>query len=310
MERTVKDIPEMYCEMMVLMKNCGKEENSRNGRVLSLPEPLLVAVTTPTMRVNTDLTRRCNPFFHVMEFVWMMAGSQDPDWISQFNKRFTEYADQDTNLIHGAYGHRWIYHYHSNQIAKVTEMLRANPETRRAVIAMWDAEVDLGTEHNDLPCNTHIYLRVYQGKLDMTVCNRSNDVIWGMTGANAVHMTMLQEMIANSLGVPVGVYRVFSNNSHVYLDLKDLDSMLLTQYTSRLLRPRESKVHIPILADGESIEEFMIDCMHFLLGSPAKCHWMKTVAKPVYDLWFNREATNHIKDTYWKDACNLWLRRG
>ena len=77
---------------------------------------------------------------------------------------------------------------------------------------MWDGSCDLDTHHNDLPCNTHIYFRVVDGKLNMTVCNRSNDVIWGMTGANAVHMTMLQELIAAEADIPIGSYLVSSRS--------------------------------------------------------------------------------------------------
>lgn len=52
--------------------------------------------------------------------------------------------------------------------------------------------------------------------LDMTVFNRSNDMIWGMLGANYVHFSVLQEYMAAQLGVEVGRYNQISNNLHVY----------------------------------------------------------------------------------------------
>ena len=210
MELRVRDVPEMYTEMMILMKMRGKLEPSRNGNVLSLQEPLTVTVDNPRYRINVDPIRRCNPFFHVMEFVWMMSASNTPEWISTFNKRFVEYADEDSGLIHGAYGNRWRSHFDIDQICTVVGMLKQDPTSRRAVLGMWDAQADLGVLRNDLPCNTHIYLRILDGKLEMSVCNRSNDVVWGMTGANAVHMTLLQELMANAIGVEVGKYRVFT----------------------------------------------------------------------------------------------------
>ena len=48
----------------------------------------------------------------------------------------------------------------------------------------------------EIPCNTAIYFKVREGKLNMTVSNRSNDVIWGTFGANVVHMSILQEYVA------------------------------------------------------------------------------------------------------------------
>ena len=50
----------------------------------------------------------------------------------------------------------------------------------------------------------------------MTVCNRSNDMLWGAYGANAVHMSMLQEYMALMIGVEVGVYTQISDSFHVY----------------------------------------------------------------------------------------------
>ena len=67
---------------------------------------------------------------------------------------------------------------------------------------MWDAKQDLShrNESKDLPCNTHVYFSIREGFLDMTVCNRSNDLIWGCCGANAVHMSFLQEYVATMWG--------------------------------------------------------------------------------------------------------------
>ena len=81
---------------------------------------------------------------------------------------------------------------------------------------MWDAKKDL-THLNiskDLPCNTHVYFSIRDGFLDMTVCNRSNDLIWGCCGANAVHMSYLQEYVAIMCGVDIGFYTQSYLESH------------------------------------------------------------------------------------------------
>lgn len=54
--------------------------------------------------------------------------------------------------------------------------------------------------------------------LDMTVINRSNDMIWGALGANVVHFSVLQEYLAAHLGVRVGKYNQITNNLHVYTE--------------------------------------------------------------------------------------------
>ncbi len=52
--------------------------------------------------------------------------------------------------------------------------------------------------------------------LNMTVFNRSNDMILGMLGANAVHFSILQEYVALALGLQVGKYNQITNNLHIY----------------------------------------------------------------------------------------------
>jgi len=103
-----------------------------------------------------------------------------------------------------------------NQLPDIISMLRENPDDRRCVLQMWDVEVDLGRAGRDVPCNTHIYFLVNDGQLDMTVCCRSNDIILGAYGANAVHFSMLQEFMAAGIGVGVGSYWQISNNFHAY----------------------------------------------------------------------------------------------
>ena len=229
MERTYDNIPEMYSELMLTIRMFGVREDTRNGAVLTLQEPLIVKVRNPRERILNDEVRLANPFFHVMEFVWMMAGSNDAEWIGNFNQQMLTYAEDDGHL-HAAYGHRWMKAFGMNQISTIIRRLKADPRDRRCVLGMWSPQFDLDIEAKDIPCNTHIYFRVVKDRLNMLVCNRSNDVIWGMTGANAVHMTMLQEVIARASGIELGEYHVITNNAHVYCDLPNLDKMLNTPW--------------------------------------------------------------------------------
>ena len=68
----------------------------------------------------------------------------------------------------------------------------------------------------DIPCNLMVTFDLRNSHLNMTVFNRSNDVIWGLYGANAVHFSYLQEYMASRLRYPMGEYRHFSNNFHMY----------------------------------------------------------------------------------------------
>lgn len=210
----------------------GIKEDSRNGSVLVAPGPVTTVYAHPWERVLVCPERDANPFFHLMEAIWMMAGRRDVAFVQQFNSRIGKYSDDAVNL-HGAYGYRWRTWFGYDQLSAVAEELRRDPNTRRAVLTMWDASnfavnhmneapgtngdfVTLEQGGKDVPCNTHIYFDVRGGKLNMTVCCRSNDIWWGAYGANAVHFSVLQELMAVWCGVQMGVYRQVSNNYHLY----------------------------------------------------------------------------------------------
>jgi len=217
-----RNVEENYAQGLYHIRDIGSPSDSRAGAVLVAPYPVMTVYEKPTERVLLDPNRRANPFFHLMESLWMLAGRADAVWLDTYIKDFSaRFGEPNTVGIvqHGAYGWRWRKHFGEDQLKYVIEALGDNPDDRRVVISMWDPEADLGaTSKKDLPCNTHIYPRIVNGHLDLTVCCRSNDIIWGAYGANAVHFSVLQEYLAGRIGVRVGRLYQLSNNWHAYLD--------------------------------------------------------------------------------------------
>lgn len=310
------NLPQVYPEVMISLMLYGEEQESRNGPVLSFLDPFFLEIFNPTERVIFDPIRDANPFFHLMEFIWMMSGSNKAEWIAQFNKRYMSYAEPD-GRVHGAYGYRWANHFLVDQITTVVSQLKKDRTTRRAVLGMWDPSVDL-EPHADLPCNTHIYLRVESDALHMTVCNRSNDIIWGMLGANVVHMTYLQELIAHGAGLGPGSYMLMSNNAHVYTKLPKVNEILATRgpvdpYTDGKVDP------YPLMQPGEEMKDMLMDCYDFVhtTGARYRTQWMNEVAVPMYLAWYHRkdggskleEFINKIQATDWRLACLEWVAR-
>ena len=121
----------------------------------------------------------------------------------------------DGKVFNAAYGHRWRKHFGTDQLLDVINLLKQDISTRQAVIQMWDVE-DLVKDTCDKACNTQLIFDTRNNKLNMTVFNRSNDVWWGAYGANAVHFSFLQEVIARAIDYPLGEYRQVSNNFHLY----------------------------------------------------------------------------------------------
>lgn len=229
-----RNVGDAYVQGMAYIARVGQRADSRNGPVLVAPTPVCTVYAEPTERVLFDERRDANPFLHLAEAIWMLVGRCDGLFLTRFAAQFAEYVEPDGRQ-HGAYGHRWRHAFGFDQLDAVVERLKKNRADRQAVIQMWDARWEEGNDHdwygsNDLngnwrdrPCNTHIYLRIVGSdrfpRLDLTVCCRSNDIIWGAYGANAVHFSILQEYLAARIGVGVGMLYQISNNWHAYVDV-------------------------------------------------------------------------------------------
>lgn len=296
----------------------GVREPSRNGDVLVFQNPVTTTYINPTQRVIFSPIRNANPFFHLMESLWMLAGRNDLAFPLQFNSRFKEYSDDDTTLA-GAYGFRWRRYFGRDQLHLAVEELRRDPASRRVVIEMW-SQNDLGGTGKDLPCNTHIYLDCRHGQLNMTVCNRSNDILWGAYGANAVHFSVLLEYLAFKVGLPVGVYRQFSNNLHLYVGVLSPDGALVMaeNVEDTDLYRRHKVIATPLMS--YDAEDWEYDLSTFM-RQPGKNHnyrepFFKGVVHPMYEAWqmrhdtfFARTVANDIVAPDWRTACREWLER-
>lgn len=317
MELTVNNLDQGLNDILWRFRSSSEPFTSRNGTVMRLTEPIMVTYTNPTERVLFNPKRDANPYFHLMECLWMLTGRNDVKWISQFNKRMREFSDNE-HSFHGAYGHRWRVHFGFDQLMDIINLLKHEPDTRRAVIAMWDPASDLDADSVDLPCNTHIYFDIVHGRLNMTVCNRSNDVIWGMFGANTVHMSFLQEIVAAMIGVPIGIYRQFSNNAHLYTKIGQGMELYnkLPAYVDNVYA-KEAITPYPVVTHPEHWFNDLDIFMHEQDFLDIKNPFFHDVAIPMWDSWFARkEGTGDgrkelmdVEATDWRLACLQWIER-
>jgi thymidylate synthase len=303
---------------LAFLSSCGIWEETRAGRALVSPVPVVTAYTKPRERVLLSPIRDANPFFHLAEALWMLQGRADSKFLDNFIRDFGSRFAEPGGDVHGAYGRRWRGHFQQSQkgfsgtwglrvldqLASVARELKDNPGSRQVVLTMWDPGADLGIAGlKDRPCNTHIYFRLrdeaYQNPpvtdqnsaeheariargehmvLDMTVLCRSNDIVMGAYGANAVHFSVLQEYLASKIGVRVGTYYQVSNNFHAYeRDLNLLakrnhdsgshyaveDELKDLSYEERRVSPHRL-VDNPATFDGELL--WLMDAYEAVLG--------------------------------------------
>lgn len=157
------------------------------------------------------------------ETFWVLSGRNDIRFLSRVLPRAANFSD-DGATWRGAYGPRL---YNNDQLDSVINRLRKNPNTRQAYLTIYDPTLDSDVNiaarredrqpvTKDMICNLALLFSITDGCLNMTVINRSQDVLWGMSSINFIEFSIIQEVIANVLGVNVGQYKLFSNNLHYY----------------------------------------------------------------------------------------------
>ena len=131
----------------------------------------------------------------------------------------------------------WVYTYHqryADQYQFIIYELKRNPDSRRAVMMIWDKTKD--DYSDEPPCFNHAQFLIRDNKLNMKVLFRSNDACKA-TFMNAFALIMLQKRIADELGVEVGTYTHRANSFHCY----ERDFDLLTGYCKRIEESLSSK---------------------------------------------------------------------
>lgn len=255
-------------------------------------EPVCTTYECPEECVLLDPVRDCNPFFHLYEALWMLSGRDDVARVKFYSPQVAQYSD-DQKTFHGAYGYRWRNFFEMDQIAELVNLLKKDPDTRRGVLQMWDAtDLEAADAGLDVPCNTNAYLKIREGKLNLTVCNRSNDAVWGCYGANAVQFSFLLQFMAARVGVAVGEYAQMSDSLHVYLEGKAGEvwrrcSALppRLQDTATYAPEAEGMQHVPLIQSWELFLEEAEALTGPPDGRPGEFHytepWMKEVGFPM-----------------------------
>lgn len=197
-------------------------------------------VTNPLYRCVGNNERDINIFFLIAEALWIWRGMKDVATLKKFNSKMAEFSD-DGEFFHAPYGFRIRHHGVSSfdklpsiateenkhhlqqqlegldQMVVALNMLNDSPETRRAVIQIWNADLDLGTNSKDLPCNDLMMIKAREGRLRVTIANRSNDIHWGLT-TNIFQFSFISEIMARILELDLGTQTHNSQSLHAYIE--------------------------------------------------------------------------------------------
>lgn len=217
------------------------------------------------------------------ETFWVLSGRNDLKFLSRVLPRAANFSD-DGMTWRAAYGPRLYAH---GQLQSVIDRLRKNINTRQAYLTIYDPSLDSDVglaKHNgsneaktkDMVCNLALLFAVVEGQLNLTVINRSQDVLWGMSSINFIEFSIIQEVIAQVLDVDVGQYKLFSNNLHYYnneVSQKQLGK--ITKDTKVSCGLVNSLLHFTNVTNQEDIRRLFLGVLTLCdLGSP----WETVVA--------------------------------
>jgi thymidylate synthase len=218
----------------------GKEVKVKENLTLEL-HPFTLILEDPTKRTLVYPGRGNNPFSTLFETLWVLSGNNNIKDLKFFLPRAADFSDNGVDWRAG-YGTRIFRHLGINserangivepkkgseweyiknrpvdQFEYVYNTLRSDPTSRQAVITIWDPAKECTVEKSkDYPCSNYLTFLIRDGKLDLTLNMRSNDILWGFSSINVYEFTVLQEIMANMLGVEVGTYYHTANSFHCY----------------------------------------------------------------------------------------------
>ncbi|MCI1012635.1 thymidylate synthase [Herbaspirillum sp. C7C2] len=187
-------------------------EPSRAGEVINLGQAFF-EINSNDPRIPFLKGRGFNCSFAMVEAAWILLGSRELQPLLREIPSYGKYSD-DGSTLNGAYGYRLRHYFGKDQLDIAVQELKQDPNSRRVVLSLYGSQ-DLGIGSKDIPCNTSIFLKIRDRKLDLTVINRSNDLFLGLP-YNVFTFGILQLYLARQLQISVGTQRHFTDSLHLY----------------------------------------------------------------------------------------------
>ena len=163
-------------------------------------------------------TKRLHLRSIIHELLWFLQGDTNIKYLKDNGVSiWDEWADEEGNLG-PVYGYQWRSWPAPNgesidQIAKVVEMIRKNPDSRRLIVSAWNpAEVDKMALP---PCHTMFQFYVSDGKLSCQLYQRSADIFLGVP-FNIASYALLTMMVAQVTRLKPGTFVHTLGDAHLY----------------------------------------------------------------------------------------------
>lgn len=153
-----------------------------------------------------------------LELLWFLRGDSNVTWLQERGvKIWDAWADENGDLgpVYGVQWRSWPTPDGGSidQISRVVEQIRTNPDSRRHLITAWNpAEVDNMALP---PCHALFQFYVADGKLSCQLYQRSADLFLGVP-FNIASYALLTLMVAQQTGLEPGEFVWTGGDCHIY----------------------------------------------------------------------------------------------
>lgn len=207
MELHLNSMPDGYADIASEILRRGDIVSPRGQKTREI-RGATIHLLDPGHALPVSTGRAVVPAIGAMEFLQMAAGISDLEALVAVAPHFSQFADD--GILKGAYGPRL-----SGQLEDAIDKIKADQDTRQAVVTIWDPYKDNLEGHHDYPCTITLGWMIRNKKLEAFTSMRSNDC-WLGVPYDFFIFTQLQMTIANILGIEAGPYHHHAWSLHLY----------------------------------------------------------------------------------------------
>jgi thymidylate synthase len=208
-----------YLDLMRQIRQHGARKEDRTGTgTLSVFAPQLRFDLREGFPLVT--TKKIHIRSVVYELLWFLRGDTNVAWLHEHGVTiWDEWADERGELgpVYGKQWRSWLAADGQtiDQISRVVEQLRRNPDSRRIMVSAWNVgELE---RMKLMPCHALFQFYVAEGRLSCQLYQRSADVFLGVP-FNIASYALLTHMFAQQCDLEVGELIWTGGDTHLYLN--------------------------------------------------------------------------------------------
>ena len=237
-----------YHRLLRLVLEQGRPKSDRTGTgILSVFGAQARFALSPDFPLLTTKKVHLKSILH--ELLWFLRGDTNLKYLHDHGVTiWDEWADVQGNLgrIYGAQWCDWRAPDGGsiNQIDRVIQQIKTDPNSRRLVISAWNVgELD---QMALLPCHALFQFSVQDGELSCQLYQRSADLFLGVP-FNIASYALLTLMVAQVCGLRPGTFVHTFGDLHLYTNHLDQAKLQLTRQPRPLpqikLNPSVKNIH-------------------------------------------------------------------